>query len=151
MWCNPVTVQLLLHFSWGVYWTLMLRSCRHDRPCSISSGSRVYRLQLHHGRGIPDHLFFSGCSVSIWLQHQPPWHRSFVRITKFTFKVLSYYTYNLEFLLLKTHLNLQWNGSCVCRYAGILLSITNTFATIPGMVGPIIARDLTKHVRNSFY
>lgn len=30
-------------------------------------------------------------------------------------------------------------------YAGILLGITNTFATIPGMVGPVIARDLTKH------
>ncbi|XP_037542953.1 sialin [Nematolebias whitei] len=30
-------------------------------------------------------------------------------------------------------------------YAGILLGITNTFATIPGMVGPIIARALTKN------
>uniref|UniRef100_A0AAQ5Z5M5 Sialin n=1 Tax=Amphiprion ocellaris TaxID=80972 RepID=A0AAQ5Z5M5_AMPOC len=30
-------------------------------------------------------------------------------------------------------------------YAGILLGVTNTFATIPGMVGPVIARDLTKH------
>uniref|UniRef100_A0A8C5G956 Sialin n=1 Tax=Gouania willdenowi TaxID=441366 RepID=A0A8C5G956_GOUWI len=30
-------------------------------------------------------------------------------------------------------------------YAGILLGITNTFATIPGMVGPVIARDLTKN------
>ncbi|XP_017320087.1 sialin [Ictalurus punctatus] len=29
-------------------------------------------------------------------------------------------------------------------YAGILLGITNTFATIPGMVGPVIARSLTK-------
>ncbi|KAM7408379.1 hypothetical protein PAMA_002209 [Pampus argenteus] len=29
-------------------------------------------------------------------------------------------------------------------YAGILLGITNTFATIPGMVGPVIARALTK-------
>uniref|UniRef100_A0A8C9Y7Z9 Sialin n=1 Tax=Sander lucioperca TaxID=283035 RepID=A0A8C9Y7Z9_SANLU len=29
-------------------------------------------------------------------------------------------------------------------YAGILLGITNTFATIPGMVGPVIARELTK-------
>ncbi|XP_012787603.1 sialin isoform X1 [Sorex araneus] len=28
-------------------------------------------------------------------------------------------------------------------YAGILLGITNTFATIPGMVGPIIAKSLT--------
>ncbi|XP_069000369.1 sialin [Embiotoca jacksoni] len=28
-------------------------------------------------------------------------------------------------------------------YAGILLGITNTFATIPGMVGPVIARALT--------
>lgn len=28
-------------------------------------------------------------------------------------------------------------------YAGILLGITNTFATIPGMVGPVIARSLT--------
>ncbi|XP_056291616.1 sialin [Pseudoliparis swirei] len=28
-------------------------------------------------------------------------------------------------------------------YAGILLGITNTFATIPGMVGPVIARVLT--------
>ncbi|XP_057596023.1 sialin [Hippopotamus amphibius kiboko] len=28
-------------------------------------------------------------------------------------------------------------------YAGILLGITNTFATIPGMIGPIIARSLT--------
>ncbi|XP_077586494.1 sialin [Stigmatopora nigra] len=28
-------------------------------------------------------------------------------------------------------------------YAGILLGITNTFATIPGMVGPVIARKLT--------
>ncbi|XP_028676314.1 sialin [Erpetoichthys calabaricus] len=28
-------------------------------------------------------------------------------------------------------------------YAGILLGITNTFATIPGMVGPIIAKALT--------
>ena len=32
------------------------------------------------------------------------------------------------------------------RYAGILLGITNTFATIPGMVGPVIARALTKNV-----
>uniref|UniRef100_A0A3P9H8S6 Sialin n=1 Tax=Oryzias latipes TaxID=8090 RepID=A0A3P9H8S6_ORYLA len=30
-------------------------------------------------------------------------------------------------------------------YAGILLGITNTFATIPGMVGPVIARALTQH------
>ncbi|KAK6328723.1 hypothetical protein J4Q44_G00007010 [Coregonus suidteri] len=30
-------------------------------------------------------------------------------------------------------------------YAGILLGITNSFATIPGMVGPVIARALTKH------
>ncbi|KAM9804095.1 sialin [Neosynchiropus ocellatus] len=30
-------------------------------------------------------------------------------------------------------------------YAGILLGITNTFATIPGMVGPVIARSLTTH------
>lgn len=30
-------------------------------------------------------------------------------------------------------------------YAGILLGITNTFATIPGMVGPVIARSLTQH------
>ncbi|CAL8258872.1 unnamed protein product [Lota lota] len=30
-------------------------------------------------------------------------------------------------------------------YAGILLGITNTFATIPGMVGPVIARTLTKN------
>ncbi|KAK2508154.1 hypothetical protein MC885_009047 [Smutsia gigantea] len=29
------------------------------------------------------------------------------------------------------------------RYAGILLGITNTFATIPGMVGPVIAKSLT--------
>uniref|UniRef100_A0A8C2L7N0 Sialin n=1 Tax=Cyprinus carpio TaxID=7962 RepID=A0A8C2L7N0_CYPCA len=29
-------------------------------------------------------------------------------------------------------------------YAGILLGITNSFATIPGMVGPVIARTLTK-------
>ncbi|XP_005654460.1 sialin isoform X2 [Sus scrofa] len=28
-------------------------------------------------------------------------------------------------------------------YAGILLGITNTFATIPGMIGPVIARSLT--------
>ncbi|XP_041535494.1 sialin isoform X2 [Microtus oregoni] len=28
-------------------------------------------------------------------------------------------------------------------YAGILLGITNTFATIPGMIGPIIAKSLT--------
>ncbi|KAM9018777.1 sialin isoform 4-T4 [Ara ararauna] len=28
-------------------------------------------------------------------------------------------------------------------YAGILLGITNTFATIPGMVGPVIAKNLT--------
>uniref|UniRef100_A0A673T8G0 Sialin n=2 Tax=Suricata suricatta TaxID=37032 RepID=A0A673T8G0_SURSU len=31
-------------------------------------------------------------------------------------------------------------------YAGILLGITNTFATIPGMVGPIIAKSLTPDV-----
>uniref|UniRef100_A0A6Q2Y8U4 Sialin n=1 Tax=Esox lucius TaxID=8010 RepID=A0A6Q2Y8U4_ESOLU len=30
-------------------------------------------------------------------------------------------------------------------YAGILLGITNSFATIPGMVGPVIARALTKN------
>lgn len=35
-------------------------------------------------------------------------------------------------------------------YAGILLGITNTFATIPGMVGPVIARSLTKSVSYSF-
>lgn len=35
----------------------------------------------------------------------------------------------------------------VCRFAGILLGITNTFATIPGMVGPVIASQLTKSVR----
>nr|XP_008535542.1 PREDICTED: sialin [Equus przewalskii] len=29
------------------------------------------------------------------------------------------------------------------RYAGILLGITNTFATIPGMAGPVIAKSLT--------
>lgn len=28
-------------------------------------------------------------------------------------------------------------------YAGILLGITNTFATVPGMVGPVIAKSLT--------
>uniref|UniRef100_A0A8C6L641 Sialin n=1 Tax=Nothobranchius furzeri TaxID=105023 RepID=A0A8C6L641_NOTFU len=30
-------------------------------------------------------------------------------------------------------------------YAGILLGITNTFATIPGMVGPVIAKALTQN------
>uniref|UniRef100_A0A8C9WII0 Solute carrier family 17 member 5 n=1 Tax=Scleropages formosus TaxID=113540 RepID=A0A8C9WII0_SCLFO len=30
-------------------------------------------------------------------------------------------------------------------YAGILLGITNSFATIPGMVGPVIARALTRY------
>ncbi|XP_068183676.1 sialin-like isoform X2 [Antennarius striatus] len=30
-------------------------------------------------------------------------------------------------------------------YAGILLAITNSFGTLPGMVGPVIARSLTKH------
>ncbi|XP_068183215.1 sialin-like [Antennarius striatus] len=30
-------------------------------------------------------------------------------------------------------------------YAGILQAITNTFATIPGMVGPVIARSLTRN------
>uniref|UniRef100_A0A8C5EB93 Sialin n=1 Tax=Gouania willdenowi TaxID=441366 RepID=A0A8C5EB93_GOUWI len=30
-------------------------------------------------------------------------------------------------------------------YAGILQGITNSFATIPGMVGPVIARALTQH------
>ncbi|XP_059587184.1 sialin isoform X3 [Alligator mississippiensis] len=30
-------------------------------------------------------------------------------------------------------------------YAGILLGITNSFATIPGMVGPVIAKLLTHH------
>ncbi|XP_072246727.1 sialin [Leuresthes tenuis] len=30
-------------------------------------------------------------------------------------------------------------------YAGLLLGITNTFATIPGMVGPVIARALTQN------
>ncbi|KAG9275405.1 sialin isoform X1 [Astyanax mexicanus] len=29
-------------------------------------------------------------------------------------------------------------------YAGILLGITNSFATVPGMIGPVIARSLTK-------
>lgn len=33
-----------------------------------------------------------------------------------------------------------------CRYAGILLGITNSFATIPGMVGPVIAKNLTHNV-----
>lgn len=33
-----------------------------------------------------------------------------------------------------------------CRYAGILLGITNSFATIPGMVGPVIAKSLTHNV-----
>ncbi|XP_065487352.1 sialin isoform X2 [Caloenas nicobarica] len=31
-------------------------------------------------------------------------------------------------------------------YAGILLGITNSFATIPGMVGPVIAKNLTHNV-----
>ncbi|EMP28674.1 Sialin [Chelonia mydas] len=30
-------------------------------------------------------------------------------------------------------------------YAGILLGITNSFATVPGMVGPVIAKSLTHH------
>ncbi|XP_068184114.1 sialin-like [Antennarius striatus] len=30
-------------------------------------------------------------------------------------------------------------------YAGILMAITNTFSTIPGMVGPVIARSLTRN------
>ncbi|KAM6186547.1 sialin [Rhynchocyon petersi] len=30
-------------------------------------------------------------------------------------------------------------------FAGILLGITNTFATIPGMIGPVIAKSLTPH------
>ncbi|XP_048209644.1 sialin [Perognathus longimembris pacificus] len=30
-------------------------------------------------------------------------------------------------------------------YAGVLLGITNTFATIPGMIGPLIATSLTTH------
>uniref|UniRef100_A0A8C7LDQ4 Sialin n=1 Tax=Oncorhynchus kisutch TaxID=8019 RepID=A0A8C7LDQ4_ONCKI len=36
------------------------------------------------------------------------------------------------------------------RYAGVLLGITNTFATIPGVVAPIITGYLTKDVRFSF-
>lgn len=37
-------------------------------------------------------------------------------------------------------------NNCSCRYAGILLGITNSFATIPGMVGPVIAKNLTHNV-----
>ncbi|XP_054969861.1 sialin isoform X7 [Pan paniscus] len=33
-------------------------------------------------------------------------------------------------------------------YAGILLGITNTFATIPGMVGPVIAKSLTPDMKS---
>ncbi|KAK7817091.1 hypothetical protein U0070_001803 [Myodes glareolus] len=42
-----------------------------------------------------------------------------------------------------THLSLRPLCNCLPRYAGILLGITNTFATIPGMIGPIIAKSLT--------
>ena len=38
----------------------------------------------------------------------------------------------------------------IFRYAGVLLGITNTFATIPGVVAPIITGYLTKDVRFSF-
>lgn len=36
------------------------------------------------------------------------------------------------------------------RYAGILLGITNSFATIPGMVGPLVAKGLTHSVSHSW-
>lgn len=45
----------------------------------------------------------------------------------------------------------HFQHTCFCRYAGILLGITNTFATIPGMVGPVLAKELTKNVSNSLY
>ena len=45
----------------------------------------------------------------------------------------------------------HFQHTCVCRYAGILLGITNTFATIPGMVGPVLAKELTKNVSSSLY
>ncbi|OXB62643.1 hypothetical protein ASZ78_016938 [Callipepla squamata] len=35
-------------------------------------------------------------------------------------------------------------------YAGILLGITNSFATIPGMVGPVIAKNLTHNFNYEF-
>uniref|UniRef100_A0A3B3ZI35 Major facilitator superfamily (MFS) profile domain-containing protein n=1 Tax=Periophthalmus magnuspinnatus TaxID=409849 RepID=A0A3B3ZI35_9GOBI len=36
-------------------------------------------------------------------------------------------------------------------FSGIIFGITNTIATIPGMVGPVIARSLTANVRNVQY
>jgi len=36
-----------------------------------------------------------------------------------------------------------------CRYAGVLFGITNTFATVPGMVAPIVAGALTPNVRKT--
>jgi len=44
---------------------------------------------------------------------------------------------------LKTHIKR------FCRYAGVLFGITNTFATVPGMVAPIVAGALTPNVRKT--
>ncbi|XP_067388733.1 sialin isoform X2 [Emydura macquarii macquarii] len=62
------------------------------------------------------------------------------------------YTLAVAFLTISTSLG----GCCTSgfginhldiapSYAGILLGITNSFATIPGMVGPVIAKSLTHH------
>jgi len=41
----------------------------------------------------------------------------------------------------------QCKSCTIYRYGGILYGITNTIATIPGMLSPIAAADLTPHVR----
>uniref|UniRef100_A0A8C9T0E8 Sialin n=1 Tax=Scleropages formosus TaxID=113540 RepID=A0A8C9T0E8_SCLFO len=43
------------------------------------------------------------------------------------------------------HLDIAPSVLAAEAYAGILLGITNSFATIPGMVGPVIARALTRY------
>lgn len=40
----------------------------------------------------------------------------------------------------------QLNVIILFRYAGVLYGITNTFATVPGMVAPIVAGALTPNV-----
>ena len=36
------------------------------------------------------------------------------------------------------------------RFAGILMGITNSFATVPGMIGPIIVEAIVHDVSNTF-
>uniref|UniRef100_A0A3B4BB53 Major facilitator superfamily (MFS) profile domain-containing protein n=1 Tax=Periophthalmus magnuspinnatus TaxID=409849 RepID=A0A3B4BB53_9GOBI len=128
---------------WFVLWALLVSDSPNDHP-RISEQERLYIIS-----SLKNELSTSTDHI--------PWRSIFTSVPLWAI-VVAHFSYNWTFYTLLTLLPTYMKDvlgfmsasgfninhlDIAPSFAGILLGITNTFATIPGMVGPVIARSLT--------